>query len=111
MEKALTEKCKHYFKVFSEKNLKELSKLFATDIVLRDWDNFSTGKTNVLLTNKKIFDNIKTIKVIPQSIYENKNVVIAELEILINGNEKILVVDIISFDDFGKICSIKAFKG
>ena len=37
MEKSLIECCEHYFKLFSAKNIEELSKLFSDDIELRDW--------------------------------------------------------------------------
>ena len=111
MEKSLIECCEHYFKVFSEKNLEELSKLFADDVKLRDWENFSSGKSNVILTNKKIFDNVESINVKPKNMYQDGNVIIAELDILINEKEKILVVDIITFNESAKICRINAFKG
>lgn len=111
MKKSLIECCEYYFKVFSAKNLEELSKLFADDIELRDWENFSSGKSNVVLTNKKIFDNVESINVKPKNIYQDGNVIIAELDILINGKEKILVVDIIRFNESAKICRINAFKG
>ena len=99
MEKSLIECCEHYFKLFSAKNIEELSKLFSDDIELRDWENSSSGKSNVILTNKKIFDRVESINVKPKNIYQDGNVIIAELDILINGKEKILVVDIISFNE------------
>ena len=111
MEKSLIECCKYYFKVFSDQNIDELSKLFADDIELRDWENSSSGKSNVILTNKKIFDNVETINVKPKNIYQDGNVVIAELEILVNSKESIIVVDIIHFNESAKICRINAFKG
>ena len=111
MEKSLIECCEHYFKLFSEKNIKELSKLFSDDIELRDWENSSSGKSNVILVNKKIFDSVESINAKPKNIYQDGNVIIAELDILINGKEKILVVDIISFNESAKICRINAFKG
>ena len=39
------------------------------------------------------------------------NVVVAELEIVVNGEEKLLVTDILEFDDDEKIKSIRAYKG
>ena len=111
MEKSLIGCSKHYFKVFSEKNLDELSKLFADDIELRDWENSSSGKSNVILTNKKIFDTVESINAKPKNIYQDGNVIIAELDILINNKDKILVVDIIHFNESAKICRINAFKG
>ena len=107
----LLDKCNYYFKVFSKKKIDELSELFSDDITLRDWENNTSGKTEVLNVNKKIFNNVESINVVPVNLYKNENKIIAELEIIINGKEKILVVDIISFNNDGKIKSIKAFKG
>ena len=107
----LLDKCNYYFKVFSKKKIDELSELFSDDITLRDWENNTSGKTEVLNVNKKIFNNVESINVVPVNLYKNENKIIAELEIIINGKEKILVVDIISFNNDGKIESIKAFKG
>ena len=107
----LLDKCNYYFKVFSKKKIDELSELFSDDITLRDWENNASGKTEVLNVNKKIFNNLESISVVPINLYQNENKIIAELEIIINGKEKILVVDIISFNNDGKIKSIKAFKG
>lgn len=111
MEKSLIECSKHYFKVFSDKNIEELSTLFADDVELRDWENSSSGKSDVILANKKIFNSVESIKANPKKLYQDGNVVIAELDILINGKEKILVVDIIHFNESAKICRINAFKG
>ena len=107
----LLDKCNYYFKVFSKKKIDELSELFSDDITLRDWENNASGKSEVLNVNKKIFNNVESINVVPVNLYKNENKIIAELEIIINGKEKILVVDIISFNNDGKIKSIKAFKG
>ena len=106
----LLDKCNYYFKVFSKKKIDELSELFSDDITLRDWENNTSGETEVLNVNKKIFNNVESINVVPVNLYKNENKIIAELEIIINGKEKILVVDIISFNNDGKIKSIKAFK-
>ena len=107
----LLDKCNYYFKVFSKKKIDELSKLFSDDITLRDWENNTSGKTEVLNVNKKILNNVESINVVPVNLYKNENKIIAELEIIINCKEKIFVVDIISFNNDGKIKSIKAFKG
>lgn len=108
---SLIEISKDYFNLFSQKNLKKLSDLFSDDIVLQDWDNFATGKSKVIETNNKIFQSVDTINVKISKIYNDKNVVIAELEIVINNHENLTVVDIISFDNDQKIKSIRAYKG
>ena len=107
----IKEKSLAYFKSFSDKNLEELQECFSEDIYLRDWDIEAKGIKKVLEANKNIFDSVETINVKPINIYENKNFIIAELEILVNQIDKILVVDIISFDSSFKIQSMKAYKG
>jgi len=101
-----------YFKTFSDKGLSGLEKLFSADISLRDWELEAKGIKEVLKANKKIFESVDNIHVIPIRMYNDNNTVIAELKIEVNnGQEKILVVDIIEFNSAGKIIDIKAFKG
>ena len=100
-----------YFKCFSNKNLKELKCFFSDNVYLRDWDIEAKGIKKVLEANKKIFDSLETINIKPINIYKDRNFIIAELEIVVNQFDKLLVVDIISFNSAFKINSIKAYKG
>ena len=100
-----------YFDCFSNKDLKQLRSFFSNEVYLRDWEIEAKGIEEVMAANKNIFSSVDTIQVNPNSIYLDKNVIIAELEILINTTEKLMVVDIIKFDSLFKISSIKAFKG
>ena len=103
--------CKLYFDYFSRKDLTSLAEIFAENITLRDWEISAKGKTEVISANMKIFEAVETIKVVPINLYEEKNTVIAELEIKINNKENLFVVDVISFEESGKIESIRAYKG
>jgi hypothetical protein len=98
-----------YFKLFSDKNIVELSKLFHDTVTLTDWEISAVGYDNVVTANKNIFDNVDTIKVDVVTIAENRNIVIAELLITVNGKDTLDVVDVLSITD-NKISSIKAFK-
>ena len=100
-----------YFKTFSEKNINGLREMFDDNVTLRDWEIDKQGIENVLKANLNIFQNVKTIKAIPQNIVSENNFVFAELKIIVNGDEELKVVDIIEFNKKGKIISIKAFKG
>jgi len=100
----------NYFETFSRKDINALAGLFTENPSLRDWTGSANGKTDVLAANKNIFDSVDTIQVTPLAIYETENVVSAELEILVNGTEKLLVVDVITFED-DKIASVRAYKG
>ena len=100
-----------YFKTFSEKNIAGLREMFDDNVTLRDWDIDQKGIESVLKANLNIFQNVKTINAIPQNIISENNFVFAELKIVVNDDEELKVVDLIEFNQNGKIISIKAFKG
>ena len=111
MTKNIKDSAQSYFKIFSEKNINGLREMFDDNVTLRDWEIDKQGIENVLKANLNIFQNVKTIKAIPQNIVSENNFVFAELKIIVNGDEELNVVDIIEFNRKGKIISIKAFKG
>ena len=102
---------KEYFKVFSRKDLNTLGSMFHESVSLRDWGISADGKIEVLSANEGIFGSVKTIEVTPTSIYQDGNVVIAEIDIVADGHPPILVVDILTFNKEGKIVSVRAYKG
>ena len=103
--------CLEYFETFSRKDLDGLGVMFTGDITLRDWEISATGIDEVLAANKKIFDNVEYIHVMPLHLYQDNNTVVAELSIVVSGAVHLSVVDVITFNDSGKIVSIKAYKG
>ena len=111
MKKNIKEIALSYFKIFSQKDIKGLRTMFDDNITLRDWDINQTGIENVLEANLSIFEQVKTIQVIPQTIITENNLLSAELKIIIDNKDELKVVDIIEFNTDGKIISIKAFKG
>ncbi len=100
-----------YFKLFSQKNINGLREMFDDNVTLRDWDINERGIENVLKANLNIFKNVKTINAIPLNIISENNYISAELKIIVNDIEELKVVDLIEFNNTGKITSIKAFKG
>ena len=100
-----------YFKAFESKRLDLLELMFAERMTLRDWELNLCGKKGVLLAIENIFNTSKSLSIKPIVIYSIKNTIIAELEIVINNKDKIAVVDIIKFNDLGKICAIRAYRG
>ena len=107
----LIDRANIYFDTFSNKDLDGLKQMFVDDVTLRDWDINVSGIDNVLEANSNIFNSVQTIKVNPIDLYRDGNVVIAEIEILINEDERILVTDILEYDENNKIKSIRAYKG
>ena len=100
-----------YFQAFSQKNLIALRGMFAPSVVLTDWEINTSGIDGVLETNAAIFSAVNSITAVPLKVYVDGNTVIAELEITINGTERIKVVDILEFTEAGKISAIRAYKG
>lgn len=100
-----------YFDAFSNKDLNLLETMFVSGVQLRDWEVTARGKIEVGSAVRKIFDSVGTITVVPVALYENERIVIAELKIIVNNNETLLVTDIITFNGEGQITSIRAYKG
>mgnify|MGYP001467454854 CR=1 FL=1 len=109
---SLVEISKKYFDAFSNKDLSSIKKMFSKDVYLRDWEIEATGIEEVLKANTKIFKSLNSIKVRPLRIYNDGNAVVAELVIDINdGEESLLVADVIEFNSNNKILNIRAYKG
>lgn len=100
-----------YFKDFSNKDATSLKKVFANDIFLRDWEIEAKGIDAVIKANENIFNNVNSIHVEPQNLYQEENIVIGELKIMINNSEILYVVDLIEFNKENKIKRIYAYKG
>lgn len=102
-----------YFDSWNSHDIKCLEPLFSKDCILRDWNISKEGIANVLDANKKIFDDVKNIKaeVLNLFVDEINDTVSAELFVHIDENEKLKVVDIISFNNVGLIKSIRAYQG
>ena len=99
-----------YFETFSRKDLGGLALMFHVDVSLHDWEVSAEGIHDVLAANKKIFDGVDTIKVVPLDLYQDGNVVVAELNIVINEQEVIAVADVLTFE-YDKIIMVRAYKG
>lgn len=103
---------KDYFKAFSNQDIDSLSALFSEDVTLRDWEIKAEGKENVLKANQGIFDSVKSIEAKINRLIAEENHVACDIDIIINeGEVTLFVVDLIGFNDQGKISSVTAFKG
>ena len=103
--------CIAYLRHYAAKNLEAISEQFAEDIVLRDWKILVKGKPIALKETQKNFDAVNSIEINILEMYENKNTIAAELEIIIDDSEKLYVVDVITLDADSKINSIRAYLG
>ena len=99
-----------YFKLFSDKDIVNLKKLFSKNITLRDWELHANGIDDVVKANRDIFNNTKSISVKPKNIYQDGLVAVCEIQILINDIDILNVIDVIKFDKNKKIVNISAYK-
>jgi ketosteroid isomerase-like protein len=99
-----------YFEIFSRMDANGLESIFSDDIVLRDWEQASIGKVDVIASNQKLFQSVTSIQVDPVQLYQDENTVVAELIVTINNETRLLVTDVLTFTG-DKISSIKAYKG
>lgn len=103
--------CVEYLEKYAEKDINAIAAMFSDTIVLRDWKIRVAGKQRALQETQKNFDAVSSLNIVILETYENKNTVAAELEIIIDNSETLYVVDVITFNDKGKITSIKAYLG
>jgi len=104
---------KRYLAAFASKDIDQLdSEVYADDIVVSDWSTTTTGKEQVLIADKHLFDNTDLISIHIQNVaYNNKLIFIYFNIILIQAQDKsdLDVVSMIELNDSGKIKSITSF--
>jgi hypothetical protein len=100
-----------YFKYFSEKNLHALESIYAENVKLRDWEITTQGRSKVLEANKKTFKDLDNLQIKVLETYEKGQTVVVELELLLNKDNSLLIVDVITFNEDNKIINIRAYKG
>ena len=100
-----------YFNAWNNHDLRALSELISTDIILEDWEIKADGRDEFLSANENIFLEKKGINAKLVNTFVNHQETIAILEITIpEEDKKIPVIDhfkIIS----GKIIRINAYRG
>ncbi len=107
---SLEEIGRKYFSLFENKDIEAISNLFSENITLKDWSVSASGKEDVVSKNIDIFNACKTLKINIINIYACDMTVVGQIEVVANG-EIIPVIDIINFNNNGKIISIDAYRG
>ena len=116
-----------YFQAFADKDIEVLSEMFTDDIILIDWNNTFTGKDQVVNEVQGIFANFKTIKLEVTDIFSSLNIINAdrgettvsipkddsfacEIVIVFDDLEPLYIMDLIEFDDEGRIEKLTAYN-
>ena len=99
-----------YVAAFNGRDLERLAALFTETVTLRDWALDVHGREAVLQANRDMFAATESIEAsILKSVVEGRSVVL-ELAIVVNGAERLAVVDILEFDASGRLLAIRAYK-
>lgn len=118
---------KKYFSNFCSKNIEEIKDIFSDDIELKDWNNEFFGKTEVLKEVESIFNSFTSIRLDVCGIYNSTDIINCEdgeyllivpsenkfacqIEIIFDDGKPLSIIDLIEFDDTGKIKSLIAYK-
>ena len=111
-EDQLEELSINYFDAFSNRDVARLSEMYHQDIHLIDWVVDVKGKEEVLNVNKNLFDLDFSLELLEIEEIQNTNVLktINRISIHIKAQTPLKVLDIITFDDDGKITKIYAMK-
>lgn len=109
----LRNNCIEYFAAWNAKDLDKLAEIFADDIYTRDWETSAEGKADSLVANKAIFDTFATCNAEPIELYQDDmNMTVAcHINISLDGVPPFEVIDLITFDQDGKIVKLLAFRG
>jgi hypothetical protein len=85
--------------------------MFSEDIHLRDWKISVFGKEVAVNETKNNFESAKSITIDILNTYESGDAVAGELCIVVDENEALHVVDVVSFNNEALIKSIRAYIG
>lgn len=102
---------RHFLEASEAKDLQGLSAFLAPDALLRDWNLEVTGKQAVLGEFAKNFEQAASLIIEIRHLYTSGSGVAAEVEITVNGVERLRVVDVLSLNEVGQATAIVFYKG
>lgn len=100
-----------YVAAFNRRDLARLSELFAETVTLKDWALDVRGREAVLQANRDMFEATRSIEATVTGSVAQDRTVVLELAIVVNGTERLAVVDVLEFDRTGRLLAIRAYKG
>jgi len=96
---------------YQAKDIATIASMFHPEVVLRDWNSEVRDHSAAVAEFTKNFEQAQSLKIQIKRIYLGELSAAAELEIAVNETEQINVVDVLTFNNEGKIMSIVAYKG
>ena len=106
-----TELFRAYLRHYADKNLEAIADLLAEEVHLRDWNISVFGKAEALRETAKNFAEAESIEIRILALYESADTVAGELPIVVNNSIDLYVVDVVTFNEQGKVTAIRSYKG
>ena len=100
-----------FLSAYERKDIDTISRMLAEDVVLRDWNHEVSGLEAAVAEYSKNFRAAESLRITVNQNLEAESGVAAELEIVVNGSEKLNVVDVFTFNEANEITSVVAYKG
>ncbi len=105
------EKFELYLRSYKNKDIETISNMLSEDVHLRDWKISVFGKNSAIDETQKNFDNATSLEIEVLNIMKNEDCVSGELKIVVNKQEVLFVIDVLTFNAEGLISSIHAYLG
>ena len=110
----LTDLVADYFKKWNDHDGAAVGALFAEQADLQDWNASVSGKEEIQTFNEDLFAACPDIRCEVRNVHVSGQTMTATCEILVhvnkNDTDAIKAVDVITFDNDGKIKNLQAFK-
>ena len=110
----IEEIAQNYLAAFQNRDINSLGDFFSDSATLTDWDQTAEGKDEIIAANKKIFSSFENISLVVTNVVSSSCDVALECDLVLqdrNEETRLLVVDFITFDESGKIVSLRAYRG
>jgi len=101
---------RRFLGLYAAKDINAISAMFSENIVLRDWNYEVEGKAASVVEFTKNFEEAGSLDISIKSIYLSGLSAAAEIVVTVN-NISLSIVDVITFDEFGQITSVIAYRG
>lgn len=100
-----------YLKAYAAKDIDQIAAQLAPDVRLQDWNLAVQGATAVLDETRKNFQAASRLDIEVVQVLADARSAAAVLRISVGEASILDVVDVVTFDDQGRITAIRAFKG
>jgi ketosteroid isomerase-like protein len=100
-----------YLDAYAGKDMDAIAAMLHEAVLLQDWNLAVQGKVAVLRETAKNFAAAQSLDISIKNAFETPDCAAAELLIIVNGDLRLEVVDVLRFNDDGQIVAIRAYKG